>query len=281
MGFMGLWRKLLGLGHEPEREEASTQTETPPQMKVSFQVETSKLVQVAGTTTFSKDGALAVAERYVDEQGYAEFEALVLDGGPDVVVDGVRLGCLPTYAAQELAGLEGRSLPVTVQVFRSETVKGPRVDAWAWLGPGRPKWRYSRAKRPPVTTDERSRAAQLERHQLVEDGLKAGGERAMQFRRGMVDGFHYLELVEPIKQLKREGLLEEALKLCYRAIEGAERDNHGREPAPAYTLEAAIIHRKLKQREAEIAVLERWLRQCPPERRDDSEIGRRLAKLKQ
>lgn len=53
----------------------------------------------------------------------------------------------------------------------------------------------------------------------------------------------------------------------------------GREPAPAYTEHAAIIHRKLGQRDEEIAVLKRWLRLCPAGQRDGSQIGQRLAKL--
>jgi hypothetical protein len=85
----------------------------------------------------------------------------------------------------------------------------------------------------------------------------------------MVDGVHYLQLVEPIKQLKRDGRLDEALGLCYAAIEGAEAAARRErlEPAPWYSEQAAIIHRKLQQREQEVAVLERWLAACPPERR--------------
>ncbi|OOP59537.1 hypothetical protein BMF89_20430 [Arthrobacter sp. SRS-W-1-2016] len=59
----------------------------------------------------------------------------------------------------------------------------------------------------------------------------------------MVDGVHYLELVEPINQLKREGRLEEALVLCYKAIDGAEGDAGDAIPAPLYTEQAAIIRR--------------------------------------
>lgn len=98
-------------------------------------------------------------------------------------------------------------------------------------------------------------------------------------RRGMVDGVHYLELVEPIKQLKRDGRPEEALVLCYKAIEAAEHGRDGREPAPAYTGHAAIIRRKLGQKDEEIAVLKRWLAVCPADRRDGSRIAERLAKL--
>lgn len=42
---------------------------------------------------------------------------------------------------------------------------------------------------------------------------------------------------------------------------------------------SAIIHRKLGQRDEEIAVLKRWLRLCPAGQRDGSQIGQRLAKL--
>ena len=89
----------------------------------------------------------------------------------------------------------------------------------------------------------------------------------------------YLTLIEPIKQAKREGRLDDALELCYRAIESAERDRNGREPAPWYTEQAAIIHRKQGDHDKEVAVLERWMAICPPERRAGSTIAKRLEKL--
>ncbi|SDL53506.1 hypothetical protein [Arthrobacter sp. ok362] len=113
---------------------------------------------------------------------------------------------------------------------------------------------------------------------MVQDALASGGSRAAQFKRGMVDGVHYLELVEPIKQLKREGQFDEALVLCYKA-EAAEGDAGGREPAPWYTEQAAIVHRKLSQKDEEIAVLKGWLAKCPKAHRSGSRIAERLAKL--
>lgn len=95
----------------------------------------------------------------------------------------------------------------------------------------------------------------------------------------MVGQHHYLETVEPIKQLKREGRLDEALVLCYGAIAAAEHARDGREPAPWYTEQAAIIHRKLGQRAEEEAVLRRWLSSCPPDRKSGSRIQRRLDSL--
>jgi hypothetical protein len=107
---------------------------------------------------------------------------------------------------------------------------------------------------------------------MVQEALAAGGSRAAQFRAGMVNGVHYLQLVEPIKQLKREGRLEEALVLCYKAITGAENSarTEGMSPAPAYTRHAAIILRKLKRRDEEIAVLQRYVDACPPHQRETS-----------
>lgn len=95
----------------------------------------------------------------------------------------------------------------------------------------------------------------------------------------MPNGVHYLETIEPIKQLKREGKFEDTLALCYQAIEGAEADRDGREPAPWYTEQAAIIHRKRDERDQEVAVLRRWLDACPPGRRGGSKIQERLDKL--
>ena len=113
---------------------------------------------------------------------------------------------------------------------------------------------------------------------MIANAVAGGGARAKQFQNASVNGIHYLQTVEPIKQLKREGRFEEALQLCYLAIEGAERDRDGREPAPWYTEQAAIIHRKLGQRNEEIAVLKRWLAVCPPGRREGA-LQERLAKL--
>lgn len=46
---------------------------------------------------------------------------------------------------------------------------------------------------------------------MVRETLQGGGERETHFRRGMVYGVHYLELVKPIEQQKREGRLDEVI----------------------------------------------------------------------
>lgn len=78
----------------------------------------------------------------------------------------------------------------------------------------------------------------------------------------------------------RENRLEDALVLCYAAIAGAEAAARREQldPAPWYTEQAAIIHRKLGQHAEEVAVLRRYLAACPPDRRN-GRIKERLEKL--
>jgi hypothetical protein len=244
-------------------------------------------LEVAGTTTFAKDSVAALADRKgLGERGYYEGQAQ-LQREPEnpvdpqavaVLVDGEKVGCLPSYAAEELPLPVGASEPVQYQLHVLWDKK-LLAKAYVWLGDGEPEWSHPREKPPALTSSERINISHMEKTAMVREGLRGGGERAQQFKRGMVDGVHHLELVEPIKQLKREGRLEEALVLCYKAIEAAELDAGGREPAPWYTEQAAIIHRKLGQKAEEIAVLRRWLARCPKAHRAGSRIGERLGKL--
>lgn len=151
-------------------------------------------------------------------------------------------------------------MPYQLHILREHKLV---AKAYVWLGGGEPEWAHTRENPPALTSEERINSSHAEKSAMVREALEDGGVRAAQFRRGMVDGVHYLELVEPIKQLKREGRLEEALVLCYKAIKGAEGDAGDSIPAPWYTEQAAIVHRKLRQRDEEIAVLKRWLTRCP------------------
>lgn len=168
-----------------------------------------------------------------------------------------------------------------MQIFTELLDDGLRAEAWAWLGEGTPEWEWSAANRPPLSQTAKREERQAGVNLIIERALSSGGKQAERIRGGIVNGVHYLQLSEPIKQLKREGRLRDALVLCYMAIEGAEAEAlyDGREPAPAYTKHAAIIHKKLKERDQEIAVLERWLAACPPGQRDGSGIQQRLNKL--
>ena len=67
--------------------------------------------------------------------------------------------------------------------------------------------------------------------------------------------------LERLKTLKREGDLEGARALALEMVDRAEAlcTAEGGIPAPAYTLEAAIVLRKLHDYDAEVAVLERYI----------------------
>ncbi|QNE35372.1 HIRAN domain-containing protein [Leifsonia shinshuensis] len=261
----------------------------PPRSAVTFTTSAGAvgLEKIACTTTVAKDSANALETRMgLGENGYLEVAA-TLQREPQnpadpyavtVNVHGDRIGYVPSYVAVTLDLSEHAAVVAPVQLFTAITPKGLRVEGWVWLGGGTPRWEFSSSRRPPMTPDEKRKAAARGTDAMIAAAVAGGGARAAQFQNASVNGIHYLQTVEPIKQLKREGRLEEALQLCYLAIEGAERDRNGREPAPWYTEQAAIILRKLGRRDEEIAVLKRWLAACSPDRRAGT-VSERLAKL--
>lgn len=249
------------------------------------------LLPLSGTTTTCAASVAAlVGRRRLVAPGYLE-ETAVLQREPDnqvdtdavaVLVEGERVGYLPGWAAARLALPSGAATPARVQLFTALQDGAVRAVGWVWLGEGTPEWRYDATHRAPVTREEKRASDHARSRAMVTEAMSGGVERAAQFAAGMVNGVHYLELVEPIKQLKREGRLEEALELCYAAIAGAENDavtNGWSAPAPAYTEHAAIILRKLKRPDEEAAVLRRYLARLPEERRGTSPFAARLAKL--
>ncbi|MGY3320775.1 hypothetical protein [Arthrobacter sp. TE12232] len=250
----------------------------PTERRVIFlSIGYSACVEVAGTTSFAKDAVEDLAAREgLGERGYyqgsaqlqREPENPVNPHAVSVIVNGERVGCLPSYASEDVHLPVGVSQPVPYQlhILREQKL---RAKAYVWLGDREPEWSYSKENPPALTSRERIDSAHTGRSEMVREALEGGGARAAPFRRGMVEGVHYLELVEPIKQLKREGRLEEALVLCYKAIEGAEGDAGDGIPAPWYTEQAAIVHQKLHQRDEETAVLKRWLTRSPKTLREE------------
>lgn len=197
-----------------------------------------------------------------------------------VHVEGARVGYLPGYLAGQLDLSVGDLLPCQVQLWGAADRGQLRVIGWVAHGVDPVGWPHSEQNPPAVTVaDQRDERAAATTDMVDEALTSQDPERVAQFKRGMVGRYHYLETVGPIQQLKREGRLQEALELCYGAIDAAEQDRDGREPAPWYTEQAAIIHRKRGERNEEVAVLQRWLRLCPPERRAGNKIGQRLAKI--
>lgn len=90
------------------------------------------------------------------------------------------------------------------------------------------------------------------------------------------------DLVERVKSLKRLGDYSSALTLLLTEIESQEQmsaeQNCG--VAPWYYEQTAIIYRKLDDRGAEIAILERFAQQRHSPGVGPSELQRRLQKLK-
>lgn len=197
-----------------------------------------------------------------------------------VHVEGERVGYLPGYLASQITLPAGAVAACAVQLWGAQDGDRLRVVGWVAAGPDPLPWPHTKEDPAAVTVAQQRTERAMATTDMVDEALTSNDpERVAQFRRGMVGRYHYLETVEPIQQLKREGRLLEALELCYGAIDAAERDRAGREPAAWYTEQAAIIHRKRGERDQEVAVLQRWLEACPPQRRDGSKIGQRLAKL--
>ncbi|MDO2933225.1 hypothetical protein Q2T94_02745 [Paeniglutamicibacter sulfureus] len=257
-------------------------------IKLSITMEMPLCVELAVTTTFAKKAVRSLADhRGLKERDVLECQAM-LQRDPsntadrnavDVVVDGTRVGCLPGYLAAHFVLDAGTAVPVQYQLHILRGEDKLRAKAYVWMGDGQPEWSHDRQNPPALTARERVLETARGQSDLVKEALAEGGSRAAEFQKAMVNGVHYLQLAEPIKQLKREGRLKEALHWCYVAIESAEKGRQGSIPAPAYTREAAIVHRKLGERKEEIAVLKRWLEFCPPESRAGSDIGIRLANL--
>lgn len=250
-------------------------------------------VKMAGTTTSTADECRHMfAFHGLPDGGHFEAPATLVQLGAEgreapvvaVHVDGARIGFLPGYLAAHVnrgnGPLTGSAAVAQVQMWGARVGDGLRVIGWVAPGDGPVAWPHDASNPAAVTVEDQRAEAHSSTTGMVRDAL-AGDDpvRAEQFRRGVVDGVHYLETIEPIKQLKRDGRLDEALALCYQAIAGAEAGRDGREPAPWYTEQAAIIHRKRGERDEEVAVLRRWLEVCPADRRAGSKIQERLDKL--
>lgn len=249
----------------------------------------SKDVEVSGTMTFAHQDVLALMKHrgLTNERGYLEAAA-TLQPDPDnpvevnaieVLVDDIRVGCLFSGLGKEVRQHTMSPVNASYQLHTLRSGDKVQAKAFVWLDNSLPAWRYSESVPPPLTLTSRAKEAEADHIRTVQEGLKAGGARQVAFENALVGGVHYLELVEPIKQLKREGNLQEALKLCYVAIESAEKDKSGGCPAPFYTIQAAIVHRKLRERDEEVTVLKRWLAASPKRYRQGSTVAERLAKI--
>lgn len=287
---IGSWLRSLG-GTTPQgpRQKASGKRSASPRVKVvaSFSIaEPTGMVQVAGTSTFAKDAVRDLTDRHqLGERDVLELQATLRrypehGNAVNVLVDDVKVGALSQAHSQAMTMGLGDELTVPYQLHVFRTTKGLSAVAYIWLGRGKPRWEFTRDNPAPLTNTERAVHSQQGHTRMIDEAL-ADVLRAPKITAGMVKGYHYTEMAEPIKQLKREGRLQDALVLCYQAIGATEKEARatGWSPAPAYTIHAAVIHRKLGQRDEERAVLERWMDATPVDQREGSKVAERLAKL--
>ena len=102
---------------------------------------------------------------------------------------------------------------------------------------------------------------------------------------GSVDGFHYTEYVEHIKQLKREKKHQEAIDLLLKLVDATESEakeaGGGWGVAPWYYEQLAILYRKEKRYADEIAILERYMAQEKAPGAGPTKLATRLIKAKE
>lgn len=79
---------------------------------------------------------------------------------------------------------------------------------------------------------------------------------------GSVDGEHYTDNVERVKQLKREGKNSEAIAILLESVNATETESilagEGWGVAPWYYEQLAILYRKEKQYRNEVEILKRY-----------------------
>ena len=135
------------------------------------------------------------------------------------------------------------------------------------------------------------------------DHMKQLNERVTAIKAaGSVDGEHYVESVDKIKQLKREEKYGEAIDLLLKCINATEaesskansiplhseefswlsegRTNNGWGVAPWYYEQLAIIYRKDKQYAKEVEILERYEKQRKAPGIGPQKLAERLAKAR-
>ncbi len=80
---------------------------------------------------------------------------------------------------------------------------------------------------------------------------------------GFVEGKHFTDYVETVRDLIRERKLDQAIALLLRLVEATEDESKKEKMgvAPWYYEQLAIIYRKQKQLDDEIEILERFAKQ--------------------
>lgn len=93
------------------------------------------------------------------------------------------------------------------------------------------------------------------------DGIHTGATGSPRSDAGLVHGKHYTEWVEAVKSFKRLGELDAAQRLLVKLCDAAEAEAEaeGFPIAPWYFEQLAIVERKRKNYDAEVAILTRYV----------------------
>lgn len=134
-------------------------------------------VEVAGTT-FAADAVVALADRKgLGERGFYEDQAQLqrdFDNPVDpqavvVLVDGVKVGCLPSSAAKALPLPAGASQPVPYELHLLWDQK-LRAKTYVWLGAGESEWAHTRDNPPALSPKERTNDSHAQKTTMVRGG---------------------------------------------------------------------------------------------------------------
>lgn len=102
---------------------------------------------------------------------------------------------------------------------------------------------------------------------------------------GSVDGQHYTDSVEKVKQLKREGKHHDAINILLQAVDSTEKESEfageGWGVAPWYYEQLAIIYRKEKEYQKEVEILERYATQPKAPGAGPQKLAERLTMAKE
>lgn len=102
---------------------------------------------------------------------------------------------------------------------------------------------------------------------------------------GYIDGKHYTEYVDEIKELKRQNKLQEAADILLKIIEALKAEAKAEGPhwflAPWYFEQLAIIYRKQKLIESEKYILEQYLHLNKIDGKGETPLEVRYRKVKE
>ena len=102
-------------------------------------------------------------------------------------------------------------------------------------------------------------------------------------RPGYVDGAHFTEYVETIRDLKRARRIDEAIALLLKCVDATEAEDRVERMgvAPGYYEQLAILYRKEKRFADEVSILERYAQQRKAVGALPAKLADRLAKARE